>query len=221
MCDSPEIDIIHPGVVPYATALGLQRERRLAIECGTLSEALFLLEHPPVFTLGRNASESHLLHSRDSLAKLGVDVVETDRGGDVTYHGPGQLVAYPILHLERRGLAIRQYLRLLEQAIIGTLADFDIAGGRMEGFTGVWVKGAKVAAVGIAVHRGVSYHGIAINVRPSMDHWHMIVPCGIPDKPVTSIAEILGRAPAMREVEDAFSRALLSVLRETAQSVVQ
>ncbi len=203
------IDIVNLGpAIPYRAGLEAQRARRDAVEAGRAAEAVLLLEHAPVFTLGRNASESNLLRSRDALARLGIDVVEVDRGGDVTYHGPGQLVAYPILHLDHRGLGIRQYLRLLEQAIIDALAEFGLAGERMDGFTGVWVNGAKVAAIGIAVHRGVAYHGIAINVDPDMAHWALIVPCGIPDKPVTSLAMLLGAPPPMREVEAAFVGAL-------------
>jgi lipoate-protein ligase B len=211
-----EFEVLRLGEMPYAAALAKQREWHLAVERGDAPEALFLLQHPPVFTLGRNAAESNLLLSRDALANLGIDVAATDRGGDVTYHGPGQLVAYPIVHLDRRGLGIRQYLRALERAIIETLAHFGISGGRLEGFTGVWVDGAKVAAIGIAVHRGVSYHGIAINVDPNMDHWRMIVPCGIPDKPVTSLAALLGQAPPIWDVEDAFAAALNRALRKAS-----
>ena len=211
-----DVEILRLGVVSYDAALTLQRQRRLAVERGECAESIILLEHPAVVTLGRNASESNLLLSRDALAGVGVDIVETDRGGDVTYHGPGQLVAYPILHLDRRGLTIRGYLRLLEQSIIDTLAEFRISACRMEGFTGVWVDGAKVAAIGIAVHHGVSYHGIAINVDTNIDHWRFIVPCGIPDKPVTSMRQILGNAPAMRDIEDALIAALWRTLSEVS-----
>lgn len=198
----------------YPTSLAAQRTRRDAVESGAAPEAVLLLEHAPVFTLGRNASEANLLHSRAALAALGIDVVPVDRGGDVTYHGPGQLVAYPIVHLDRRRIGIRQYLRLLERAIIEALASFGIEAGCMEGFTGVWVDGAKVAAIGIAVHHGVAYHGIAINVDPDMAHWQLIVPCGIPDKPVTSLKLLLGHAPPMDRVADAFVTALERALAE-------
>ena len=114
--------------------------------------------------------------------------MEADRGGDVTYHGPGQLVAYPILDLKRRGLSIRQYLRMLEGVIVDFLARYGVRGERVEGFTGVWVDGAKVAAIGIGVHNWVSFHGVAINIDPNMEHFRLIVPCGIPDKPVTFCA---------------------------------
>lgn len=191
--------------IPYAEALALQRARRGAVETGEASEALFLLEHAPVITLGRNAHTSNLLLAPELLAQRGIVVAETDRGGDVTYHGPGQLVAYPIVHIERRGLSITGYLRILEQAVIDTLVEFGIEGGRVEGYTGVWVNGAKVAAIGVGVYRGVTFHGTAINVAPDMNHWQLIVPCGIADKPVTSLKQLLGTPPLVDEVGEVFA----------------
>lgn len=198
--------------IPYAEALALQRARRSAVESDELPEAVFLLEHSPVITLGRNAHASNVLLPRDLLAQRGIEIAETDRGGDVTYHGPGQLVAYPIMHIERRGLSITGYLRLLEQAVIDTLAAFDIMGERLAGYPGVWVNGAKVAAIGIGVHHGVTFHGTAINVAPDMTHWQLIVPCGIADKPVTSLKNLLGTAPSIEEVGDAFVHAFTAAL---------
>jgi len=207
------IETIRLGAgISYDAALALQRGRRAEVESGAAPEALFLMEHAPVITLGRNADSANLRVSRDALARLGIDVVESDRGGDVTYHGPGQLVAYPILRLESRGLSITRYLRLLEQALIDTLAEFGLEGERAEGYTGVWVKGAKVAAIGVAVHRGVSFHGTAINVNPNMAHWKLIVPCGIPDKPVTSLGRLLPDTPNIGAVAEAFKAHLLGAL---------
>jgi len=200
------------AAVPYARALELQRGRRAAVEASEAPEALFLMEHTPVITLGRNAHDGNLRASHVALAAMGIEVIETDRGGDVTYHGPGQLVAYPVLHIERRGLSITGYLRLLEQAVMDTLARFGVHGERAEGYTGVWVNGAKVAAIGVAVHRGVSYHGTAINVDPNMAHWGMIVPCGIPDKPVTSLRELMGSPPPIDAVGDQFAQVLSELL---------
>src|SRR5690606_10000873 len=128
-----------PSLMPYAEAYALQRERRDAVERGNAPEAVYLLEHAPVFTLGRNAQAEHLLRSRDELARMGIEVVETDRGGDITYHGPGQLVAYPILRTEARGLGVRGYLRFLEDVLIAQLAGYGLQGERVEGYTGVWV----------------------------------------------------------------------------------
>lgn len=201
--------------IPYSDALAFQRTRRAAVESGNAPEAIVLLEHSPVITLGRNAHASNVLLPRELLAQRGIVIAETDRGGDVTYHGPGQLVAYPIIHIERRGLSITGYLRLLEQAVIDTLAAFGVIGERLAGYTGVWVNGAKVAAIGIGVHRGVTFHGTAINVAPDMTHWQLIVPCGIADKPVTSLKELLGTAPPIAEVGESFVRAFTAALSST------
>jgi len=220
--ERPSIDRIRPPrPTPYRDALRMQQRRREQVEQGGAAEAIFLLEHAPVLTLGRNASEANLLRDRPGLATLGIDVVDVERGGDVTYHGPGQLVAYPIIHLERRGLGIRQYLRLLEQSVIDTLEVFGLKGERLEGFTGVWVDGAKVAAIGIAVHRGVAFHGIAINVDPNMQHWSLIVPCGIPDKPVTSLAALFDAPPSIDRVEEEWLGAFEHLLGTTAGHRVQ
>ncbi len=196
-----------PGFTTYEDGLAIQRERRLAVEAGTAGNALFLLEHEPVFTLGRNFQTQNLLLSEDALAERGIAAAQADRGGDVTYHGPGQLVAYPILNLSEWKLSIRWYLRSLEQVLIDQLAGYGLQGQRVEGFTGVWVGGAKVAAIGIGIHNWVTYHGIALNVDPNMEHFGLIVPCGIADKPVTSLRQLLGTAPPMDTVMDDFERA--------------
>ncbi len=194
------------GPVPYREAYDAQIARRNLVESGDAGEAVFLLEHAPVFTLGRNAAESNLLTPRDALAKMGIDVVEVDRGGDVTYHGPGQIVAYPVLNLSLRQLSIKGYLRKLEGVIIDFLTEYGLQGDRVEGLTGVWVDGAKVAAIGIGVHRWVTFHGVAINIDPNMEHFELIVPCGIPDKPVTSLKLLLGEAPAMEDAYNVFEK---------------
>ncbi len=220
MADDGQLETIRLGQgVSYAAALALQRARRAAVEIGEAREALFLLEHAPVITLGRSAHASNVIVSREKLGDLGVTLAETDRGGDVTYHGPGQLVAYPIVHLARRGLSITRYLRLLEEAVIGTLAEFGVRGERLQGYTGVWVKGAKVAAIGVAVHHNVSFHGAAINVCPDMAHWQLIVPCGIADKPVTSLQQLLPDAPSVDTVADSFARTFLLALNLEAERV--
>lgn len=190
--------------VRYEQAYAHQIQRRDAIQRGESPDALLICEHPPTITLGRNSHEHHLLQSRDNLTKMGIDVVEVDRGGDVTYHGPGQLVAYPILNLERWKPSVSWYLRELEQVLIDVLNDFGLKGERLEKHTGVWVAGAKVAAVGVGIHKWVSYHGISINVAPNMNHWALIVPCGIPDKPVTSLERLLGEPPPMADLMQRF-----------------
>jgi lipoate-protein ligase B len=190
--------------VPYAEAYELQVARRNDIESGTAKNALFLLEHTPTFTLGRSADEANLLAKPEALAEMGIEVARVDRGGDITYHGPGQLVAYPILNLEIWKKSVQWYLRKLEDVIIEVLGIYDIHGERMAEFTGVWVGGAKIAAVGIGIHQWVTYHGISINLDPNMEHWGLIVPCGIPDKPITSLRRAMEHPPTMPELMDTF-----------------
>ncbi len=179
---------------------------------GEAVNALYLLEHTPVITMGRGAKPEHLLFAPDALRARGIEVCATDRGGDVTYHGPGQLVAYPILDLGRWRCSVGRYLRMLEASVIRLLASYDIEGERVEGYTGVWVAGAKVAAIGIAVHHWVTFHGAAINIDPDMGHFELIVPCGIVDKPVTSMKRLLGVAPPRGEVEARFEAAFLQTV---------
>lgn len=188
----------------YKHALDIQRARVAAVISGSASGALLLVEHTPVITLGRNSHPSHLLARPEALARLGVEVVEADRGGDVTYHGPGQLVAYPILDLSLWRKSVNWYLRTLEEVLIEVLAEYGLRGERAVGLTGVWVAGAKVAAIGVGLRRWVTYHGIALNVDPNLEHFGLIVPCGIPDKPVTSVARLLATPPTMAEVADRF-----------------
>ena len=192
------------GPVPHTRAWELQKARRALVEEGAAPDTVFLLEHAPVITLGRKADPAHVTADPARLAELGIEVVATDRGGDVTYHGPGQLVAYPILNLIRRTQSVGWYLRTLEQVLIDLLDTYGLRGERLEGFTGVWVNGAKVAAIGVGIHQWVTFHGIALNVNPDPRHWACIIPCGIADKPVTSLAALLRQAPPMNEVMDRF-----------------
>ncbi len=194
--------------VSYAPMLERQRAQWRAVVDGKANSTLFLLEHRPVITLGREADEQHLLRTREQFAAEGIEITETDRGGDVTYHGPGQMVAYPILDLNQWRRSVGWYLRALEDVLLRLLATYGLHGERVDGLTGVWVGGAKVAAIGIGVRRWVTYHGIALNVNPNLEHFGYIVPCGITDKPVTSLCRLLGEAPPMPEImqryEDAF-----------------
>ncbi len=198
--------------VPYAEGLALQRARREAVARGDAPDTLYLLEHPPTITLGRKADAAHLLATPEALRADGFDVTETDRGGDVTYHGPGQLVAYPIVDLNRRRPSVGWYIRTLEQAVIDTLATWDLDGTRSEGYTGVWIGDAKVCAIGVAVNQWVTYHGLALNVDPDLTHFQRIVPCGIADRPVTSLARLLGAPPPMGEVAGRLGTHLLDAL---------
>jgi lipoyl(octanoyl) transferase len=193
-----------PGQVAYAEALRLQVERRDAVERGVAGNALFLLEHAPVITLGRKSHAEHVLLDAERLAAMGIELYPTDRGGDVTYHGPGQLIAYPILNLVQWKQSIRWYLHALEEVLIRLLARFGLAGERVPPYTGVWVNGAKIAAIGIGIHDWVTFHGIALNLNPDMRHFQLIVPCGIADKPVTTLHALLPTPLTVAELMDAY-----------------
>ncbi len=194
------------GLQSYDAVYQMQVERRTAVEEGRATNALFLLEHAPVITLGRNFQTQNLLRSESELSRLGINVCRVDRGGDATYHGPGQAVAYPILNLNYWSLTIKEYLRALEAVLIAQLGEYGLRAERIPGYTGVWVNGAKVAAIGIGVHNWVTFHGIAINVDPDMTHFQYIIPCGIADKPVTSLRELLGTPPPLAQVFTDFER---------------
>jgi lipoyl(octanoyl) transferase len=191
--------VVDCGVIVYDAAVELQEWVHAARVAGTIPDVLLLLEHPPVITLGRGAHAEHLVAAPESLRARGVEVRETSRGGDITYHGPGQLVGYPIVSLEERGRDVHQYLRDLEEALIVALGDFGVVGGRVPGLTGVWVGNEKVAAIGVGVRRWVTWHGFALNVTTDLDAFSLIVPCGIRDRGVTSLSRLLGRTVAREE----------------------
>lgn len=195
-----------PEPIGYLEMFERQMARHGEVAAGNAPDTLFLLEHTPVVTLGKEADRKHLLLDEARYREQGIEVIETTRGGDVTYHGPGQLVAYPILNLQHWKPSVGWYLRTLEGVLIDMLADYGLEGERVEGLTGVWVRGAKVAAIGIGVRRWTTYHGIALNVSPNMAHFGTIVPCGIGDKPVTSLAMLLGEGPALGEISASFER---------------
>jgi lipoate-protein ligase B len=188
------LEVRRLGRVPYGAALELQR--RLADEriAGTIPDTLVLLEHPPVVTLGRGTRESSLPLDPEALRARGVDVFEIERGGDVTYHGPGQLVGYPILDLHGLKPDLHWYLRQLEEALIRGLAAFAIPAERNPGYTGVWTRGRKIASIGIHVRQWVTWHGFALNVTTDLSAFDLIVPCGIRDVVMTSVAQESARA---------------------------
>jgi lipoyl(octanoyl) transferase len=197
------VQLIRAGQVPYGEALAWQRRLVAARSTGQASDTLLLLEHPPTITLGVRADPAHILLDAAALAARGVAVVPTDRGGDVTYHAPGQLVGYPILKLSQHGGDLGRYVRSVEQVIINTLADYGLEGERVPGLTGVWVEGgrAKVCAIGVRLSAaGVTSHGFALNINPDLAGFGLIVPCGIADRGVTSLAALLGAAPRPEEV---------------------
>lgn len=188
------------GVVAYAEALRLQQERVALRKADATLDTLLLVEHPHVYTLGRNAKREHLLISAERLGELGAEVFETDRGGDVTYHGPGQLVGYPILDLTKHRRDISWYMRGLEEVFINVARDFGIDAGRLDGAPGVWVGNDKLVALGVHVSRWVTSHGFAFNVNTDLRYFDAIVPCGLRHKGVTSLARLLQGPVEMESV---------------------
>ena len=230
------LNVIHYGQVPYSLGLRLQAELVEARKAEKIANTLLLLEHTPVVTLGRNAKRQNVVATAEVLARRGVEVFECDRGGDVTFHGPGQLVGYPIVDLHSfspgssRRLGAVDFVRRMEEALIRACADFAITAGQVKGLTGVWVDGPprrrggaeepddrkigssehrnhrKIAAIGIHVSRGITSHGFALNVNNDLDYFRLIVPCGISDRPVTSMARELGSEQPMQKVAESAAR---------------
>ncbi len=190
------------GRTEYAEAVRLQESlaRPLKEDDPAGAEHLLLLEHPPVITLGRNAREADVVAEAETLRRLRVSIERSDRGGQVTYHGPGQLVGYPILDLRPDRRDVARYLRDLEEVLIRTLAVFGVAASRKSGLTGVWVGDEKIAAIGVHLSRWVTTHGFALNVTTDLTHFDLIVPCGIRSRGVTSMRRVLGSAILLEEV---------------------
>ena len=199
------MDVRRLGLVDYQAALDLQADLVARRKQGLISDQLLLLEHPHVITLGArtHTSRAHVLETPEALALKGVGVFETGRGGDVTYHGPGQLVGYPILDLKPDRQDLHRYLRDLEEVLIRAVADFGIGASRIPGLTGIWVGDRKLAAIGVRISRWVTSHGFALNVSTDLSRFELIVPCGIADKGVTSMTRLVGRPVPMDEVADA------------------
>lgn len=198
------LEVLRPGVVPYAEAWDLQKEIAGKRKRGETEDHLVLLEHPSVYTLGRRGDLGHVKIDEERRAALGVEVVHTDRGGDVTWHGPGQLVGYPIISLAPDRKDLVRYVRDLEEALIRTIGDFGVRSGRVKGLTGVWAGEEKVAAIGVRVSRWVTSHGFALNVNNSLEPYGHIVPCGITGKGVTTLSRLAGREIAVDEAADRF-----------------
>ena len=227
--------VVDVGLIPYGPAFDLQRRLVAARKAGAVPDVLLLCEHPHVITLGRNGHQENLLASSNLLRQMGVEFHATDRGGDITYHGPGQIVGYPILNLAAIRRDVAWYVRQLEEAMIRTTAEFGIEVGRKAGLTGVWVDvssgGAngmaseKLAAIGVHLSRWVTSHGFAYNVSTDLRYFDLIVPCGIRDKRATSLERLLGRAVGREEVAprivahlgDIFGREMQSVSCETLE----
>src|SRR4051812_30313233 len=206
------LDVRRLGLIAYADALALQAELVASRRAGEIPDTLLLLEHPHVITLGSGSHEENVLVSPEERAERGIELFETGRGGDVTYHGPGQLVGYPILDLKPDRQDLHRYLRDLEEMLTGVLGEFGLVGSRKEGLTGVWVDDRKLAAIGVRVSSGwITSHGFALNVTTDLSFFGAIVPCGIRDHGVGSISEEIGRAVTMGEAEDAVVRQMARV----------
>ncbi|MGA2946746.1 MAG: lipoyl(octanoyl) transferase LipB [Candidatus Sulfotelmatobacter sp.] len=212
------ISVVQLGTVDYATGLRLQQELVDLRKAEKIGDVLLLLEHSPVITLGRNAKAANVIASTELLAQRGVELFECDRGGDVTFHGPGQIVGYPIFDLrgfatpdgKRKTLGAVEFVRRLEEVLIRTCADFAIATNRIASLTGVWTNHeaaqAKIAAIGVHISRLVTSHGFALNVNPDLSFFNLIIPCGITSKPVTSMQHELGHSLDLNSVAESISR---------------
>jgi len=196
------------GLMPYAPAFAIQEQVLQARLDGRLGTTVILQENLPVFTIGRSGSRVNILATSENLQQRGIAVLEVNRGGDVTYHGPGQLIVSPLIYLGDVGLNANQYLHRLEDVLIELLAGYEIRTGKKEGYPGVWFKDAKIAAVGIAVKHGFTFHGFALNVDPDLECFHLINPCGVSRMPVTSMRQVLGASPPMTQVKTRLQRVL-------------
>ena len=200
------------GSVPYGEALDLQKALVEERRAGCVPDLLLLLQHPPVITLGvRRDSRSHVIASDGQLAMHGIEVHEAGRGGDVTYHGPGQIVGYPILDLRPDRCDVHRYVRDLEEVMIRVCADYGVAAHRVDGLTGAWVGTAKIGAIGVRISRWITSHGFAFNVNTRLEDFQLIVPCGIADRGVTSLRQLLGKELSIEDVEDRFIRRFAEV----------
>lgn len=208
-----QLEVRRLGLVPYADALALQAQLVAQRKAGAIPDQLLLLQHPPVITLGvksRN-DRAHVRETPERLAARGVEVIETGRGGDATFHGPGQLVGYPVLDLAPDRRDVHRYVRDLEEVLIRAVAGFGLAADRIPGLTGVWVGDDKLAAIGVRIARWVTSHGFALNVSTELADFGLIVPCGIADRDITSMEKLIGGPVSMAEVESAVVAAFASV----------
>lgn len=223
-----KVDITDLGLIDFNDAWDIQRkaasellqERNASDGSGhAVVHKLFFCEHPHVYTIGKSGSDSNLLVDTEFLRQKGADVIRIDRGGDITYHGPGQLVCYPVFDLATLGIGVKKYVELLEEAVIMTLGHFGISGQRMEGATGVWIdpgipgKARKICAMGVKVSRAITTHGLALNVNTDLDYFRFINPCGFTDKGVTSIRNEQGGKVAMKETVGYLTNAILMVFK--------
>jgi len=210
------------GIVPYQKALELQLSLLEKRKKGDIEDTLLLVEHPPTFTTGRGGKSEHLLKSREELKKKGIHFEVISRGGDITFHGPGQLVGYPILNLKKHNNDVHKYLRNLEEVIILALSDFGIKGERLKGITGVWVKGEKITSIGVGIKKWITYHGFALNVNTDLSYFDMIVPCGIQGVKITSLKKLSGNEQDidMSKAEESIINAFSEVFNRRLGAIV-
>ena len=201
-----ELAVKRLGVVSYGDALQIQTQLVEDRRAGRIPDTFLLLQHPHVITLGVHGGREHIVATPARLEQLGVEVFDTGRGGDVTYHGPGQIVGYPIMDLRPDRCDVHRYVRDLEEVMIRVTADFGHQAGRIKGLTGAWVGGEKIGAIGVRISRWITSHGFAYNVSTDLVFFRLIVPCGITDRGVTSIEKLTGRQPSIEEVEEFFVR---------------
>lgn len=212
-----ELEIRRLGLVAYAEGLALQQRLVEDRKAGRIPDQLLLLQHPPVITLGVKArnDRSHLLATADTLAAEGIELFETGRGGDITYHGPGQLVGYPILDLKPDRCDVHRYVRDLEEVMIRAAASFGVNATRVPGLTGAWVGDDKLAAIGVRIARWITSHGFAFNVGTDLQHFSLIVPCGLAGKGVTSLNKLTGRLVSIDEAETVMAQSFAAVFDRT------
>jgi len=205
------------GLVDYHKGLLLQERLLDSRKSGAIPDVLLLFQHPSVFTMGRSGIVENIIVPEETLVKEGIPVFHTNRGGDITYHGPGQLVAYPILNLREDGLTVHQYVWDLEEIVIRTLADFGIGGQRVSGRRGVWVGRQKICALGLRISREVSMHGFALNVNTNLKYFTYIIPCGITGVSITSVSKLLGHEVEIGEIQENLLRHFSQVFRLTLE----
>jgi lipoyl(octanoyl) transferase len=220
-----ELEVRRLGTIGYDEALAMQRALVEERRADRVPDLLLLLQHPPVITLGvkGDGGRSHIVATGDRLATLGVSVHETGRGGDVTYHGPGQIVGYPILDLRPDRCDVHRYVRDVEEVMIRVCADYGVSAGRIQGLTGAWVDAeknhaSKIGAIGVRISRWITSHGFAFNVSTDLDHFRLIVPCGIVDRGVTSLERATGKRPVLDDVQDALIGRFAEVFERSAVS---
>jgi len=217
-----QLDLRRPGLVSYQDALTLQRALVEDRRAGRIPDTLLLLQHPPVITLGvkGDGGRSNVIADPARLSQLGIEISETGRGGDVTYHGPGQVVGYPILDLRPDRCDVHRYVRDLEEVMIRVCGEFGVTAGRVAGLTGTWIEGAKIGAIGIHISRWITSHGFAFNVSTNLEHFNLIVPCGISGRGVTSLDRATGQTIPIHAVEDAIVRHFCRVFQREATVAV-